>query len=210
MRHSFIVNPTSFRVFTVYWDVGCVENYGETMQTPDEEEDPFVLHGPTSTRRFGWVAPLCSSAKVESSSSTGGVTETFGVHLTPSTPLTVQDGPRDVSELQSTMGDGSSRNATVLASERQRAVPIDCGGRVVEIRLGPTHQTQDEMLKAFKSITAEGHRPQTLQTDKGKEFYQATIQCWLKKEGICHFSTLGDAKASIVEWFNRALKSRLY
>ena len=66
-------------------------------------------------------------------------------------------------------------------------------------------KTNAELLKAF-----EGRRPQTLQTDKGKEFYNTTLQRWLKKEGIRHFSTLGDAKASIVELFNRTLKSRLY
>ena len=57
---------------------------------------------------------------------------------------------------------------------------------------------------------AEGRRPQTLQTDKGKEFYNTTLQRWLKKEDMRHFSTLGDAKASIVERLNRTLKSRLY
>ena len=46
--------------------------------------------------------------------------------------------------------------------------------------------------------------------DEGKEFYNATLQRWLKKEGIQHFSTLGDAKSSVVERFNRTLKSRLY
>ena len=73
-----------------------------------------------------------------------------------------------------------------------------------------THKTGAELLKAFESIVAEGCRPQTLQTDKGKEFYNTTLQRWLKKEGIRHFSTLGDAKASIVERFNRTLKSRVY
>ena len=71
-------------------------------------------------------------------------------------------------------------------------------------------KTGAELLKAFESIVAEGRRPQTLQTDKGKEFYNTTLQRWLKKEGIPLFSTLGDAKASIVERFNRTLKSRLY
>ena len=71
-------------------------------------------------------------------------------------------------------------------------------------------KTGAELLKAFESIVAEGPCPQTLQTDKGKEFYNATVQRWLRKEGIRHFSTLGDAKASIVERFNRTLKSRLY
>ena len=72
------------------------------------------------------------------------------------------------------------------------------------------HKTGAEIVKAFESIVAEGRRPQTLQTDKGKEFYNATVQRWLKQEGIRHFSTLGDAKASIVERFNRTLKPRLY
>ena len=71
-------------------------------------------------------------------------------------------------------------------------------------------KTGAELLKALESIVAEGRRPQTLQTDKGKEFYNTTLQRWLKKEDIRHFSTLGDAKASIVERFNRTLKSRLY
>ena len=67
-----------------------------------------------------------------------------------------------------------------------------------------------ELLKAFESIVVAGRRPQTLQTDKGKEFCNGTLQRWLKKEGIRHFSTLGDAKPSILERFNRTLKSRLY
>ena len=71
-------------------------------------------------------------------------------------------------------------------------------------------KTGAKLLKAFESIVAEGRRPQMLQTDKGKEFYNTTLQRWLKKECIHHFSTLGDAKASIVERFNRTLKSQLY
>ena len=66
------------------------------------------------------------------------------------------------------------------------------------------------MLKTFESILVEVHHPQTLQMDKVKEFYNATIQHWWKKEATHHFSTVVDAKASIVEWFNRMLKSQLY
>ena len=72
------------------------------------------------------------------------------------------------------------------------------------------HKTGAELLKAFESIVAEGRCLQMLQTDKGKEFYNGTLQRWLTKERIHHFSTLGDAKASIVKQFNRTLKLRLY
>ena len=66
------------------------------------------------------------------------------------------------------------------------------------------------MVRAFQSIVDEGRRPQTLQTDQGKEFYNATVQRWLQDQGIRHFSTSGDAKAAIAERFNRTLKTRLY
>ena len=49
-----------------------------------------------------------------------------------------------------------------------------------------------------------------LQTDAGKEFYNGTFQELMKREKIHHFSTHGDAKASVVERFNRTLKSKLY
>ena len=49
-----------------------------------------------------------------------------------------------------------------------------------------------------------------MQTDRGKEFYNRTFQRWLEEQGIQHFSTEGDAKASVVERFNRTLKERLY
>ena len=72
------------------------------------------------------------------------------------------------------------------------------------------HKTGPEMRQAFETILQEGRRPQTLQTDKGKEFYNAPFQKWLKQQGITHFSTQGDAKAAVVERFNRTLKERLY
>jgi len=69
---------------------------------------------------------------------------------------------------------------------------------------GPT------VVKAFDQILKEGRQPLKLQTDKGKEFYNKDMSAWLKKNNIHHFSTGGDAKAAVVERFNRTLKERLY
>ena len=66
------------------------------------------------------------------------------------------------------------------------------------------------LVKAFHKILKQGRRPNRLQTDRGTEFYNRTFQRWLKDQGIKHFSTEGDAKASVVERFNRTLKERLY
>ena len=66
------------------------------------------------------------------------------------------------------------------------------------------------LVRAFDKILKRRRHPNRLQTDRGKEFYNRTFQRWLDKQGIEHFSTEGDAKASVVERFNRTLKERLY
>ena len=62
--------------------------------------------------------------------------------------------------------------------------------------------------KILKS--AQRRKPQTLQTDAGKEFYNQVFQTLMKQQNIYHFSTHGDAKASIVERLNRTVKSKTY
>ena len=66
------------------------------------------------------------------------------------------------------------------------------------------------LVKAFDKILKQGRQPNRLQTDRGTEFYNRTFQRWVKDHGIDHFSTKGDAKAAVVERFNRTLKERLY
>ena len=51
--------------------------------------------------------------------------------------------------------------------------------------------------------------PDTLQTDKGTEFLNRSLQKLLKEHGVHHFATHNEeTKASIVERFNRTLKTR--
>lgn len=71
-------------------------------------------------------------------------------------------------------------------------------------------KTGIQLVKAFEKILKQGRRPIQLQTDQGKEFYNQTFQRFLKQQKIHHFSTQGDAKDSVVEWFNRTLKTRMY
>jgi len=67
-----------------------------------------------------------------------------------------------------------------------------------------------EVTKAFNSILEEGRVPQKLQTDQGKEFFNKHFQDVMKKHDINHFATATDLKASVVERFNRTLKSRMW
>ena len=65
------------------------------------------------------------------------------------------------------------------------------------------------LVHAFDKIVKQ-RQPNRLQRDRGREFYNRTFQRWLEEQWIQHFWTEGDAKASVVERFNRTLKERLY
>jgi len=49
-----------------------------------------------------------------------------------------------------------------------------------------------------------------LQTDRGKEFYNADVQKILKNHNVNHYSTYSTLKASVVERFNRTLKNDMW
>jgi len=59
-------------------------------------------------------------------------------------------------------------------------------------------------------IRKSGRHPKNLQTDMGKEFYNADVQRLVNKHGINHYSTYSVMKASIVERFNRTLKNDMW
>lgn len=65
------------------------------------------------------------------------------------------------------------------------------------------------VLEALKPIILESH-PEKLQTDKGSEFFNSTVQKFLKSENVKLFATESDQKASVVERFNRTLKNILF
>ena len=85
---------------------------------------------------------------------------------------------------------------------------IDVFSRYAFVR--PLKQkTGEEITKAFRSIFDEGEYPTKIQTDQGSEFYNNTFQDFLKKHDVTLFSTFGDGKATMVERFNRTLKSMM-
>jgi len=69
----------------------------------------------------------------------------------------------------------------------------------------------NEVANAITKIIRDDERcPKNLQTDRGKEFYNATVQKLLKKHDINHYSTYSVMKASVVERFNRTLKNEMW
>ena len=85
---------------------------------------------------------------------------------------------------------------------------IDCFSKFawVEVLI---NKSGIEILAAMKRIM-KTRQPKRLQTDKGTEFLNYRVQNMLKERGIEFFTTNSELKASIVERFNRTLKSRMY
>ncbi|GFV74583.1 putative uncharacterized transposon-derived protein F54H12.3 [Trichonephila clavipes] len=65
------------------------------------------------------------------------------------------------------------------------------------------------IVSAFERIFSE-RIPLKLQTDAGKEFKNKLFQNYLKKKEIVFFMTNNNTKASIVERFNRTLKTKMW
>jgi transposase InsO family protein len=71
------------------------------------------------------------------------------------------------------------------------------------------NKTAEEIIKSFDNIFKE-RKPSKLQTDKGKEFINKKVQNFLKTNDVVWFSTNSEFKASIVERFNRTLKTKMW
>lgn len=63
---------------------------------------------------------------------------------------------------------------------------------------------------AFKDILEEGRIPHKLQTDEGKEFLNREFDALIRKNKIIHFTTSNETKASVIERFNRTLKTKMW
>ena len=67
------------------------------------------------------------------------------------------------------------------------------------------------LVRAFERIFAEGRKPRKLQTDKGTEFKNRSVQKLLRDFNVDFFTTENEEiKASVVERFNRTLKEKLW
>ena len=71
-------------------------------------------------------------------------------------------------------------------------------------------KTGESLVNGFQSILDFGRSPEKLQTDKGTEFLNRNFQSLLKESSIHFFTTNSELKESVVERFNRTLKTRMW
>ena len=85
--------------------------------------------------------------------------------------------------------------------------------RVFEIRVGDSVEEQvffESIVTAFTELFKKG-KPANSQTDKGTEFVNVLAQKLFKENRINFYTTENDdVKASVVERFNRTLKSKMW
>ncbi|CAB3987965.1 uncharacterized transposon-derived [Paramuricea clavata] len=99
-----------------------------------------------------------------------------------------------------------------------RCISACCGGKIViqasdiDGRKAEPIKTKtgENLVKAFEKILKKGRKPETFHSDKGTEFMNRKFQAFLEKHNIRFFTTQNEAKASIVERFNRTLKTKMW
>ena len=88
---------------------------------------------------------------------------------------------------------------------------VDCLGKfgwVIPVK----QKDAKSMVIGLSQLFAQAHprKPIRLQTDKGKEFLNKDVQKLFTQKGVKHFVTENETKASMVERFNRTLKTKMY
>ena len=68
----------------------------------------------------------------------------------------------------------------------------------------------ESVTNAFKTIFNKGRKPQYLWVDKGKEFYNKHLKDLLEKYNTQIYSTENEEKSSVVERWNRTIKSKMW
>ena len=71
-------------------------------------------------------------------------------------------------------------------------------------------KTGSVLIESFEVILKSGRTPEKLQTDAGTEFTNRPFQDFLKKHDIKFFITRSEMKASVIERFNRTLKTKMW
>ena len=72
-------------------------------------------------------------------------------------------------------------------------------------------KTGKSLVNAFKKIFKGGRIPHKLHTDHGTEFLNRVFRTFLKEKDVHFFTTKNyETKATVVERFNRTLKSRMF
>ena len=101
----------------------------------------------------------------------------------------------------------------IVFLQQRIQVLVDMYRRVIPISMGRSIDREDgeDFKRCVSGHFQIGGRPMRLQRDKGTEFINRVFQKFLKEHNMHFFTTYNEeTKASIVESFNRTLKTKMY
>ena len=106
------------------------------------------------------------------------------------------------------MTGGFSGSGKIFFLQQRIQVLVDMYRRAIAICMGRSIERQDgeDFKRCVTGHFQIGQRPIRLQTDKGTEFTNRVFQKFLKEQNV-HYNQ--ETKVSIVERFNRTLKTKM-
>lgn len=87
---------------------------------------------------------------------------------------------------------------------------IDCFSKFAWVEPVKSKGGKDIVKALERILSSSGRIPENIQTDNGKEFYNAHFKQLMKSYQINHYSTFSKIKCAIVERFNRTFKGLMY
>ena len=79
-------------------------------------------------------------------------------------------------------------------------------GRIIPLKT----KTGSEVAEAFQNLFSNNKPPAKLWTDKGTEFYNASMKKVLQKYNVLLYSTENEEKSSVAERWNRTMKTNMW
>ena len=117
----------------------------EKEEAPSECDGPVVLEIPRRAHpsQFGRRASICQGSQVAFEKSATHFRTGFGLHLAQTPPTPFSHVARDRGRTGRSMGRRFGRSATLGQVQPRGAVPDDRGRCTVQVRVGPTLESQD-------------------------------------------------------------------
>ena len=178
----------------------------------DVEETEGGLLRPESGRQLRRSRCLATRHARTSENSRAMVVGTGRLQLTQAGETAFQETMLHSGWYESTVAGRSRRPDDIERRQRRYDLSPHDNRRIFETSQMHSYTEQVRCVIGRGAANAfADDRSQTLQTDRRMEFLNKSVQALLRKRGVHHFSTHhAETKASIVERFNRTLKTRMW
>ena len=76
--------------------------------------------------------------------------------------------------------------------------------------MGCSFKRQNSVVNAFQKVISEGRKPNKIWVNQGNEFYNNSLNFFLKIKNIEMYSIYNEGKSVVAEIFIRTLKNKIF